>query len=120
MNEITIDGERYKLTQIGEDVAKKLEAVTFPAVEFCVAGNKMPWVEAMDYAASLSDGWRLPTKEELQVYATQFRKAGYYAWVWSSSTSSTDFNDAWNVNIENGNTYENYKDNAMSVVFVRP
>lgn len=45
MNEITIDGERYKLTQIGEDVAKKLEAVTFPAVEFCVAGNKMTWVE---------------------------------------------------------------------------
>ena len=122
MKEISIDGVRYKLTQIGENVVKNLNAVTFPAVEFHVNAKKMTWQEAMDYAEKLGDGWRLPTKEELQAYAPQLRELNCKGWFWSASTVSDNTNFAWYVNLANGTTYGFYgtKNDAYSVVCVRP
>lgn len=120
MKEISIDGVRYKLTQIGENVVKNLNAVTFPAVEFHVNAKEMTWQEAMDYAEKLGDGWRLPTKEELQAYAPQLRELGCKNWFWSASTVSYDTYYAWYVNLALGYTYNLNKNIANSVVCVRP
>ena len=64
--------------------------------------NRMNWNEALDYAKSLGEGWRLPTKEELKhAYDNNlecFSSSNY----WSSSTYAQLTNFAWNVNFKYG------------------
>jgi hypothetical protein len=56
----------------------------------------MNWYEAVEYAKSLGESWRLPTIGEMQevynIRKEEFTK-GYY---WTSST--TDSNNGWFVN----------------------
>lgn len=62
----------------------------------------MTWYEAVDYAESLSDGWRLPTRGEL-IDAYDCSVRGFMSGVyWSSSTYAHDNNNAWYVFFYNG------------------
>lgn len=79
----------------------------------------MTWDEAMSYAKSLGDGWRLPTVEELkEAYDNKvegFQSDGY----WSSSTYAQDTNDARIVLFYNGYFGDVYKSDTYYVRCVR-
>jgi hypothetical protein len=121
MKTIVIDGIAYELKQVAATPEKTfLEEVKFPKMQIHIAPVGMTWEKAMDYAADLGDGWRLPTKEELQAYAPQLNKMGMEGPLWSGSTVSYYTTSAWIVYLGHGNTYANNKSNSNGVVCVRP
>ena len=74
------------------------------------------WQEAIDYAAFLGDGWRLPIIEEL-ILLIDFNtcnpackinncRSSYY---WSSSPYVNLSSNAWSVNFDNGFVHFNPK-----------
>ncbi len=82
------------------------------------APNNMTWDEANEYCKSLGEGWRLPTKDELNLMYTNLKQAGLGGfgkdWFWSSSQISNV--SAWYQNFSDG--YQSY-DNKSSSVSVR-
>ena len=78
-------------------------------IEFEVAekdlGGTYTWDEASEQG---KDGWRLPTKDELNVMYEQRETIGGFAsaWYWSSSEPNTYH--AWEQNFTNG--YQGYAD----------
>jgi len=64
--------------------------------------NLLTWYEAMK---GFSDGWRLPTKEELNLLCQQKDVVGGFAnnYYWSSSEGISD--DAWSQNFSSGYQY---------------
>jgi hypothetical protein len=81
--------------------------------------NPMTWEEAIDYAKSLGDGWRLPTRGELcdayDSFVDGFKKNNY----WSSSTYALTTILAWTVYFINGDVYILGKTNNYYVRCVR-
>jgi hypothetical protein len=79
--------------------------------------NPMTWEEAIDYAKSLGDGWRLPTRGELcdayDNFVDGFKK-NYY---WSSSTYAQGTSSAWLVSFTTGGVYG--LDKTTNVFYVR-
>ena len=77
------------------------------------------WEEAIDYAASLGDGWRLPTVEELFCLADRarlnpainpiFQCRSYH--YWSSSVFSLYPEYAWYVDFGGGDSNWEHKSN---------
>jgi len=68
------------------------------------APNRMSWYDGVEYCKNLGNGWRLPTKEELNLMYIELCKKGlggfdsdYY---WSSSEEG--FATAWGQNISHG------------------
>jgi formylglycine-generating enzyme required for sulfatase activity len=71
--------------------------------------TSLNWYEAMEYAKSLGEGWRLPTRAELiDAYDNNIQgfKSDYY---WSSSTYAQGTDSAWGVNFALGYVYYSYK-----------
>lgn len=69
----------------------------------------MNWHEAMKYAESLGDGWRLPTRGEL-IDAYDISVRGFMSYYyWSSSTYAQGNNNAWVVHFCNGNVLNSGK-----------
>jgi hypothetical protein len=66
---------------------------------------KMTWDDAKKACAALGDGWRLPTKEELnEMYRHKDRIGGFAAAdYWSSSEGSSA--NAWHQYFASGNQY---------------
>lgn len=122
-DKIVIDGIVYKLIPelVTENLhINELDEVHFPEMDYQFADKEMTWQEAADYAKSLGDGWRLPTKEELQAYAPQLSKAGKLGYFWSGSTVPDLTAGALIVYLAYGTTYSNSKSNSAGVVCVRP
>lgn len=70
------------------------------------AEKPMTWHEAMEWAESLGNGWRLPTIVELRM-AYEFDVGGFSPdYYWSSSEDSAD--DAWGQYFNFG--YQEYYD----------
>ena len=79
-------------------------------------GIQRTWREAMDYASSLGNGWRLPTIEELISIIDHKRydpackiencRSSCY---WSSSPIASNSSYAWSVNFTNGSVGYNLK-----------
>ena len=67
------------------------------------------WYEAMEVVKKLGEGWRLPTKEELNfMYLNKDRISGFVGdYYWSSTEYSA--NDAWRQNFNNGDQYDGIK-----------
>jgi len=79
----------------------------------------MNWDKAMEYAGSLGDGWRLPTRAELvDAYDNEIEgfKKDYY---WSSSTYTKFTSNAYYVNFDYGNVFNVDKDLSYYVRCVR-
>jgi hypothetical protein len=81
--------------------------------------TQMTWSEAKSACAALGNGWRLPTKEELNELQNHKDEIGGFAaaYYWSSSESIISY--AWGQYFLNGNQYTNYKDYSYYVRAVR-
>lgn len=86
-----------------------------------VADKRMSWDDAMEYAKSLGDGWRLPTKFELQAIAESLPETSKLKQLicWSASTQSCSTAYAWRVDLFLGATYYNGKPDSNAVLCVR-
>jgi len=78
--------------------------------------DRMTWQEAIAYAESIGDGWRLPTVQEL-ISQLDFTKSSPATskpgwglhWYWSSTTYAGDPDGAWSVNFDFGGVGGNDK-----------
>jgi len=80
--------------------------------------NIMTWYEAMDYAKSLGEGWRLPNINELREAFENKIKGFKSSFYWSSSMVVQD-SDAWYVDFSYGNLKSSYKSANYYVRCVR-
>jgi formylglycine-generating enzyme required for sulfatase activity len=81
--------------------------------------NRMNWKDAKAECAKLGKGWRLPTKDELNVMYKKKNKIGGFAnyYYWSSTEYNNNF--AWVQNFDDGGQYDDYKGNKYDVRAVR-
>ena len=81
--------------------------------------GRMSWDDAKKTCAALGDGWRLPTKQELEIlYVNNQRIGGFddnYYW----SSTEVDYSNAWSQNFYNGHQANATKSNAPYVRAVR-
>ena len=64
--------------------------------------GKMTWEDAMKACADLGDGWRLPTKDELNMMYENKDKIGGFTNDFYWSSSELDINAAWGQSFSNG------------------
>ena len=71
--------------------------------------GEMNWDEAKKACADLGDGWRLPTKDELNILYQNKDKIGGFAsnYYWSSTEYDND--GAWIQSFSSGNQFVNFK-----------
>ena len=67
------------------------------------------WDDAMKACADLGDGWRLPTKDELNLLYENKEKIGGFAYFDYWSSTEDDNANAWEQDFASGNQYVNYK-----------
>lgn len=74
------------------------------------------WFKAADFCKNLGEGWRLPTKEELNLLYLHKDKIGGFveASYWSSTEASAY--DAWRQNFINGNQFNDGKNGTSYYV----
>ena len=93
---------------------QKFEVAQYDFIE------EMNWKDAKAACAKLGKGWRLPTKDELNImYENKDKIGGFaYGYYWSSTEGSNG--DAWGQGVGNGrqNGYY-YKNNKYNVLAVR-
>lgn len=123
MKNIVIDGVEYT------PVIKKDEVIAKPIVlhkslilDFEVYPTdlgEMNWDKAKKACANLGDGWRLPTRDELNLIYENKNVVGGFAndYYWSS-TENDNFN-AWYQSFLSGNQYANPKNATYYVRAVR-
>jgi hypothetical protein len=123
MKNIVIDGVEYT------PVIKKDEVIAKPIVlhkslilDFEVYPTdlgEMSWDKAKKACANLGDGWRLPTKDELNlIYENKNVVGGFALNNYWSSTENDNYN-AWSQSFGNGNQNNNGKDTTRYVRAVR-
>ena len=81
--------------------------------------GRMKWDEALRVCADLGDGWRLPTKEELNLLYENKEKIGGFASTNYWSSTEYDNGNAWTQNFYNGGQYYTNKNNSPYVRAVR-
>jgi hypothetical protein len=81
----------------------------------------MAWAQAKKYAAGLGNGWRLPTREELEMISGPNRPQELKGsgWFWSSSPVEGYDYYAWDVNFGYGHVNFGYVYNDEHVRCVR-
>jgi hypothetical protein len=94
--------------------------VTFQKMEYHVLDEEKTWEDAVSYAQSLGDGWRLPTRTELQAYSQQLREQGLGGWFWTASSVDTNLDNAWYVALGSGSTFIDEKKDKNNVLCLRP
>jgi hypothetical protein len=83
--------------------------------------EEMTWEQAIEVCKNLGDGWRLPTKLEMEVIYSQLHENGIGNFEASCYWSSTEYNlgGAWLLNFGNGDTYGDGKNNTGKIRAVR-
>ena len=82
--------------------------------------NPMTWHEAMDYVNSLGNGWRLPTKGELdEAYRAKVKGFQSDGFCQILSTYAQGTNDAWYMSFYDGCAHHNNKNYRNHVRCVR-
>ena len=124
---VNVNGREVSTVKIGnlevmtEDLGEEgdITRLSEEGVEFNEPMRLMDWYEAMKACADLGDGWRLPTKDELNVLYENKDKIGGFAGskYWSSTEHDNDY--AWAQNFIKGGQYSKYKNNDSSVRAVR-
>ena len=79
----------------------------------------MSWDDAKKACADLGDGWRLPTKDELNVLYENKDEIGGFANDYYWSSTETDSGDAWIQSFSKGHQLSDYKELDFSVRSVR-
>ena len=79
----------------------------------------MDWDEAMKACADLGDGWRLPTKEELNILYENKDKIGGFDSNYYWSSTEGDNNGAWWQYFGDGQQNLSYKTDNCYVHLVR-
>ncbi len=85
--------------------------------------GKMTWDEAKKACKNLGDGWRLPTKDELNLLYENKEKIGGFARDYYWSSTEYGFPSAWeqdfNFGFSSGTPYVNFKASPVYVRAVR-
>ena len=79
--------------------------------------DQMNWFDAQAACAKLGDGWRLPTKQELNRWYPELKKLLDGSKYWSSTESGTNY--AWSQGFGNHVQFNDAKDVIASVRAVR-
>lgn len=103
------------------DIEVKLKVEEKPKLEWeqNPPSNLMTWDEAIEYAKTLGDGWRLPTKEELEKAYVGKVEEFYFRKYWSLSVAHLDNLNAWYVDFSDGVGHYYYKAGRVFVRCVR-
>ena len=81
--------------------------------------GEMNWDDAVKACADLGDGWRLPTKDELNIlYENKDKIGGFANWYYWSSKEFV-FNDAWGQYFGNGSQSPGIKTETVYVRAIR-
>ena len=81
--------------------------------------GEMNWEEAKKACKNLGDGWRLPTKDELNILYHNKDKIGGYTLVNYWSSKMGDLSTSWIQNFDNGSQVGNLNSDTNSVRAVR-
>ena len=120
MKKIIIDEVEYVPKE------KEIETWTDPETELIWeklgSKKKMSWNEALAYAKTLGNGWRLPTIQEL-LSLIDFSENNpackingtYSSYYWSSTIYANDMDDAWHVDFYDGDMGYSCKGNSYYV-----
>ena len=114
--EVVINGIVYVPKELEKEVEPIIVEKNYKFELHPVKSNdKLTWDDAVAYAKSLGDDWRLPTIEECFImYNNKVITEGLY---WSSSENYNDY--AWGFNFSNGDASYSYKNNTYFVRAVR-
>ena len=94
----------------------------------CGSNDEMNWEEAMEYAKTLGEGWRVPSIKELLTLVDyekfspaikddiNFMDSSFY---WSSTTYAYRSHNAWSVYFYDGYVHHGNKTNSFYVRCVR-
>jgi len=77
----------------------------------------MNWYDAKIYCKKLGAGWRLPTKEELNMLYENKEEIGGFANYYYWSSTENDFDNAWRQDFDNGD--QNNDNNKSNTYYVR-
>ena len=124
MKKVIIDEVEY--------VPREKEIETWKDIETGLIWNKleshksMSWEEAIEYAKTLGNDWRIPTIQEL-ITLVDFSKNNpackiintYSLDYWSSTIYADDTRYAWNVDFYDGDISYNDKNNNFYVYYVK-
>jgi hypothetical protein len=98
----------------------KIENIEIAQYDF---PNKMNWNEAKKVCSGLGEGWRLPTKEELNtLYKNAVAIGGFessYYWSSKENTSGGNLAEVWSQNLVDGRQVLGVKSPNLSVRAVR-
>jgi hypothetical protein len=123
MKNIVIDGVEYTpVIKKDEVIAKPIvlhKSLTLHFEVYPTDLGEMNWAKAKEACANLGDGWRLPTKDELNLIYENKNVVGGFANVYYWSSTENDHNDAWAQGFNGG--YQSYygKDYTAYVRAVR-
>jgi hypothetical protein len=82
--------------------------------------DKPNWENAKILCAALGDGWRLPTKKELNdIYHNKNKISGLTNEIYWSSTYNNDLYSGWEQNFKDGKQSTSFVDSKFSVRAVR-
>ena len=102
-------GDKSSKPSSGESLNKKIGNLEIAQNNF---PNKMNWEDAQKACADLGEGWRLPTKEELNVMFLNRAEIGDFAGAYWSSTEDNN-NQSWaqhfDKDLKNGYFSENWE-----------
>ncbi len=124
MKKVIIDGIEY--------IPKEIEIETWTDPDTGLVWEKqgsdqtMSWKEALKYAETLGDNWRLPTVQEL-LSLIDFSKVNPACKIgnthtlvyWSSTIYAGGTYDAWHVGFYDGHVYYGYKGSNYYVHCIR-
>jgi hypothetical protein len=79
----------------------------------------MNWYDAIIACKKLGPGWRLPTKDELNILYKNKEEIGGFASNYYWSFTEVDINDAWRQRFHNGIQLSSSKSNTGYVMAVR-
>jgi len=126
-------GKVYLRDEFSEKVTEKIEESSNPIIGKTIKignlevaekdfQNKMNWQSAKDACESLGNGWRLPTKDELNIlYQNKDKIGGFttieYSYYWSSDV----YDGVYRVNqdFDNGSQFNDREHNPFYVRAVR-
>jgi hypothetical protein len=119
MKTIKIDGVEYNLTPIKKQSKPIILEQNLKFEVYPKDLGQHNWEDAKKVCADLGDGWRLPTKEELNLMYLNKNEIGGFAAAYYWSSSENYFSYAWGQNFNNGNQNPSLKNFTGYVRAVR-